>query len=253
MSDNRGDKYLYCLIETRRDKRYTGAGVEGSCPIYAVRFRDVAAVVSDISQDVIKATTEDCLLHEMVIEKAMKEQAVLPFEFGTISPSKEAVLDLLKDNYSNIKRSLKNLHDKQEMNVRAVWSNMNEIFREIVSENRDIAFYKKEIEKKTPRKTYDDKIKIGQMVAQALHVKREKERDSIVNELKREAAGCVPGRITGDNMILNEAFLVRRKNLKRFESKLYSLGNKLNGRIGFKYTGPLPPYSFTNLKLKIRS
>lgn len=252
MKNNGGGKYLYCLIETRRDKSFMDSGLVGKYTVYTIRYRDIAAVTSDVGEDVIKATTEDCLLHEKIIEEVMREHAVLPFEFGTVSPSKEAVETLLKDNYSNIKRSIRKLHDKLEMNVRAVWSKMDRIFKEVVSENRDIALYKKEIQKKPPNRSYDDRIKIGQLVAQALNVKKERERDSIMAELKREAAGYVPGRIIGDSMIMNEAFLIRKRNLKRFESKLYRLGDKYNGRIDFKYAGPLPPYSFTDLKLKVR-
>lgn len=252
MNREAGGKYLYCLIEARKDRRFMGSGIVGSYMVYTIRHRDIAAVVSDIKEEVIKATTEDCLLHEKVIEEVMKETTVLPFEFGTVSPGKEAVETLLKGNYSNIKRSIRNLHDKLEINVRAVWTNMGKVFKEIVSENRDIAIYKNEIQKKPVNKTYDDRIKIGQLVAQALNVKKERERDSIMAELKREAARCAPCRIIGDNMIMNEAFLIRERNVKRFESRLFRLGDKLNGRVDFKYMGPLPPYTFTDLKLKIR-
>lgn len=245
-------EYLYCLIETRRDKKYEGCGVDGSMPIYTIRYRDIAAVASDVSRDVIRATTEDCILHERAIEGAMKDETVLPFEFGTISPDKDSVIILLKDNYLNIKRSIRNLCDKAEMNIKALWIDMDIIFNEVVSENRDIALYKKEIQKKTPNRTYEDRIKIGQLVSQALYAKKEKERDSIVAELKKETIGHVPGRTTGDKMILNEALLIKKRNQKRFESRLYKLGEKLKGRVDFKYMGPLPPYSFTNLQLKIR-
>lgn len=252
MTNNNSGKYLYCFIETRKDKQYAGFGVERSYPVYTIRYKDIAAIVSDSTKDVIKATAEDCLIHEKMIEEVMKECTVLPFEFGTVSPDKEAVITLLKDNYSNIKRSIKLLSDKLEMNVRAVWVNMNSLFNEIISENRDIALYKKEIKNKPVNKTYNDRINIGRLVAQALNVKKEKARDSIIKELERETVGCAPERMIGDNMILNEAFLVRKRNLPKFEARLYKLGEKFNNRIDFKYMGPLPPYNFTNLKLKVR-
>lgn len=244
-------KYLYCLIETHKDIGYLSHGVDGDSPVYTVRFRDIAAVTSDIEKDVIKATAEDCLLHEKVLEEVMKDSTVLPFEFGTVAPDKEAVLGLLKDNYSRIKKVIRDLKNKLEVNVRAVWTNMGKIFQEIVSENRDIALYKEMIAKKSLNETYEDRIKIGQLVAQALYVKKEREMDSIVSELKRESVGYVPGRVVGDNMIMSGAFLVKKANMARFESVLFKLGDKLNSRVDFRYMGPLPPYDFTDLKLTV--
>lgn len=249
---NNGSKYLYCLIETNIEKRYLGCGIEGGYPVYTIRYRDIAAVASDMDKDVINATMENCLQHEKVLFEVMNESTVLPFEFGTISPGKENVVNLLKDNYSNIKRSIRYLKDKIEMNVKALWSNMNLIFKEVVSENRDIALYKKEIEKKTANQTYENRIKIGQLVAQALYLKKGKEMDFIVTTLKKEAVGYVSERIVGDNMILNGAFLIRKGKLDKFESNLCRLDKELNGRVNFNYTGPIPPFNFTNLKLKIR-
>ena len=245
-------KYLYGLIEATQDRKYMSRGVEGSSPVYTVRHKDVGAIISDLSQEIVKATIENCVCHEKVLEEAMREPTVLPFEFGTVSPRSEAVINLIKDNYSNIKKSLNYLRDKIEMGVQARWAKMEKIFQEIVTENRHIALYKKSLEKKTAPETYADRIKIGQLVAQAIYVKKEKEIDVIVTVLKRESVGYMPQRINGDNMILNAAFLVRKTGLKRFESAIYGLNSKLADRIDFTYSGPLPPYNFTNLTLKIR-
>lgn len=246
-------KYLYCLIETHKDIGYISRGVDGGYPVYTVRYRDVAAVTSDVEKDVVKATIENCLLHENVLTEVMKGNTVLPFEFGTAAPDKDSVLSLLKDNYPRIKKQIRDLKDKLELNVQAGWVNMNNIFKEIVTENRDIALYKKTIQDKPLDQTYEDRIKIGQLVAQALYVKKEREVDSIMSVLKQESVGYAPGRIVGDNMILNSAFLVKKSHMARFESNLFKLGDKMEGRVDFKYMGPLPPYNFTELKLTVRS
>lgn len=247
-----GGKYLYCLIEANNNTApEVRQGLNGGV-LYPVFYRDIAAVTSEVEKEVIKATNQECLIHEKVLELIMKERGLLPFEFGTVSPDKESVINLLKDNYHNIKRALGRLRDKQEANVKAVWSDMQKIFKEILSENRHIALYKKEIEKKPAGETYEDRIKIGQLVAQALYVKKEKEMYSIVTALKRNSSGYAPEKVTGDSMVFNGAFLVKKANLDKFESTLYRLGDNLDGRIDFTYAGPLPPYNFTNLTLKIR-
>jgi hypothetical protein len=251
MRNNRG-KYMYGLIEAREDKKYSIKGVAGEYPIYTIRFSDIGALVSDVEEDVIKVTVDGCILHEKVLKEVMEELTILPFEFGTVSPGREEVVNLLKENYLHIKRAIGNLRDKCEINVKASWADMKKIFQEIVSENRDIALYKKEIEKKPPSETYEDRIRIGQLVAQALYVKKEKEMDSIVNALKRESFKYVPQRIMGESMILNAAFLIRSAGLKNFENALHKLDQRLNNRMNFIWSDPLPPYNFTSLKLKVR-
>ena len=51
--------------------------------------------------------------------------------------------------------------------------------------------------------------------------------------------------------ILNVAFLIDTANEAAFDAAIQQLDAAQNGRIQFKYVGPVPPYNFVNIKLYI--
>jgi hypothetical protein len=60
------------------------------------------------------------------------------------------------------------------------------------------------------------------------------------------------GKLVGDNMILNVAFLVERAREDEFNSAVQRLTARYGELLSFKYTGPWPPYSFVRLRLELR-
>ena len=221
--------------------------------VYILPYQDIGAVVSDIESDVVRAVPEICMRHEKVLEEAMQHLTILPFEFGTVAPNAPSVTTLLKLNYRKIKELLKKLEGKTELSVKAVWNKMEDIFREILEEHRMIAHFKKEIEGKPFEATYADRIKIGQMVAETLRDKKEIEGKKIMSRLRQYAADDYMGHLFGDSMIFNASFLVKKgKNQEAFEETLSEIDQENGGRINFKYTNGLPPYSFVDLKLRVK-
>ena len=47
------------------------------------------------------------------------------------------------------------------------------------------------------------------------------------------------------------AFLVKRELYPDFERSLSELGKRYDGRVDFKYTEPLPPYHFVDVKIRM--
>jgi hypothetical protein len=50
--------------------------------------------------------------------------------------------------------------------------------------------------------------------------------------------------------ILNAAFLIEKARESDFRNQVYKLDSQYQGKVNFKYVGPLAPYSFVNLKLE---
>ena len=57
------------------------------------------------------------------------------------------------------------------------------------------------------------------------------------------------GQPTSDLMVLNASFLVEQKALPKFDRVLEKLNTEAGDLIQFDCVGPLPPYSFTELRL----
>ena len=252
-------KYLYCFCGGSEKRSLKAPGVPGvpdgskSPRVFILPYQDIGAVVSDIESEVVRATSEICMRHEKVLEETMRHLTILPFEFGTVAPNAPSVAKLLELNYRKIKELLKKLEGKVELNVKAVWSKMETIFQEILEEHRMIAHFKEEIQSKPPDATYSDRIKIGQMVGEALRDKKEKEGRKIIQRLRQYAVDDHMGHQFGDSMIFNASFLVKKgKNREAFEETLNEIDQENGGRINFKYTNGLPPYSFVDLKLRVK-
>ncbi|MGA2483206.1 MAG: GvpL/GvpF family gas vesicle protein [Candidatus Acidiferrales bacterium] len=245
--------YLYGVVEAS-DQKGRGAGGLGREAVSAMPFREIAAVVSPWASDVVPATPENCLAHERVLSDLIKTETVLPFEFGTIAPDIEAVNKLLRRNYSRFRRALEKLSGTVEVTVTASWHDMKAICEEVVKTHPTIAIYKREIMSKPYDQTYQDRLKIGQIVAEVLKTKKHLEGRKLYSVLKRDVTGarhaCM-GKPLGDNGIFAGAFLIRRGAYPDFERSLLEIGSRYDSRVDFKYTDALPPYHFVDLKIAV--
>ncbi len=253
MGVNEQGRYLYGIIESAKRMEFGPVGVPGGDPLVAtVHHRDLGACVSNYPADVpIKADREHCLAHERVLEAIMKRFTILPFEFGTVAPTEQDVVKLLSRHRNRIKLTLRRLHGRVEVGVKAFWKSFEMAAQEVVKEHAAIAHYRREIAAKSLEGTYQDRIRIGEMVAAALDEKRKRDAAELMKALKRSAVNAAPGATIGDTMVLNAAFLIRKVDFPRFEQTLKTLGKRLDGRLDFKYSGPLPPYSFTGINLQV--
>lgn len=247
--------YLYALIGSRKAEVFGPFGLGpggGGHELFSIPYRDIAVCVSEYpGEGLIEATNENCLLHLKAIEALMKRYDLLPFQFGILAPSQESVLRFLKLNYAKIRQTLARLKGKAEVEVQASWEPMEPIFKELLKESRAIARYKEQIAAKPPEATYKDRIVIGEMVAVALDEKKRKEAGPILDVLRRAALGISQRHLSTTPMLLNASLLLRKWDLPRFEKTLERLGKQHEGRIHFRYTGPLPPMSFIRMNLEI--
>ncbi|OGX06659.1 MAG: hypothetical protein A3G87_00025 [Omnitrophica bacterium RIFCSPLOWO2_12_FULL_50_11] len=248
-------RYLYCLIQGTHEGVFQSPGVgNGRVAVRALSFKDISAVVSESNADLIRATAENCMRHEKVLEEVIQNhRALLPFEFGTVAPDEKAVEAMLRDNCSQIRKTLSKISGRIEVNVKALWRDRKTVFQEILKEHKMIAHYKEEIAKKPFDATYQDRIKIGQMISEALREKKERESEKLIRSLRRHAKDVMRGPTFEDEMIMNVSFLLPREKKETFEKDLYQLGDQCEGRIDFKYQDERPPYSFVNLNLRVKT
>ncbi len=245
--------YLYGVVEAS-DQRGWGAVGLGREAVSTIPFREIATVISPWTSDVVPATPENCLAHERVLNDVIKTETVLPFEFGTIAPGIEAVNKLLRRNYSRFRRALDKLSGTVEVSVTASWHDMKAICEEVVKAHPMIASYRREIMSKPYEQTCQDRLKIGQFVADALETKRHLEGEKLYKVLKngagRACQACMRKPL-GVNVLFTGAFLVRRGAYRDFERSLLELGSRYDSRVDFKYTDALPPYHFVDLKIVV--
>lgn len=248
-ADSSRGKYVYCVIRSGGELSFgpVGIGVE-SPEVHTVRYKDIAAVVSDTPLEAYEPTRANVLAHERVNETVMREHTVIPMSFGTVFKTSDDILELLRSAYDAFKDVLVKMEDKLEFGLKVLWDR-DLIVRELESEDEDIRRLKTEI---TSQKgsTYFARMQYGRLVDASLQARSERYVLEIFEALRPVSVASRANRPIGDRMIMNAAFLVQRDREQAFDEIVKKIGAKYD-MLTFKYTGPWPPYNFVNIRLKL--
>ena len=241
--------YLYCIIDSGEEKQFNSPGIaKDNGIVHTVPFSDIAAVVSKSPIIKYDITRENLLAHQLVMEEALREQVVLPVRFGTICEKENELKErVLKTRYSEFKELFLNFQGKKEFGLKALWINMNEIYKEILNENCKIKSLKGELEGKSAEKTLNERITLGKMVESALSAKREKEAKKLLENLKKLSVKHKENSLISDKMVFNFAFLAECSKEKEVDDEIERLISQYENRIRFKYVGPVPLCNFVEI------
>lgn len=259
MAEEEG-KYIYCITGASEERSFGPLGVGGrGDEVYSLCYRDIAAVIS--SSPVIKhqINRENTIAHQRVMEEVMKDYVILPVRFSTVAESRKKkgvvvatdeqriVNQVLEKRYDEFQELLAEMSDKKELGVRGLWLDMGSIFAEIVQENQQIAILKKQILRRPPTQTQAERTRLGGMVLHALEEKKAREGERVLSMLKELYVDIRQNKNFGDKMFLNAAFLVPAAHEKAFDDTMDELSTTYDGRVKFKYIGPVPPCNFVEI------
>ena len=239
-------KYIYGIIGG--EERKLGQVGIGGQEVYAVLYRDVAAVISDLNTAKLEVTRENALVHEGVLREVMQSYAIIPMSFGTVAKDEEDVKKILKWTYGEAKDALKKIYRKVQIDVKASWD-MNTILRDILNEDKDIQRLKEAIAAKPPDETYNNKIELGRRIKLALDKRKNEYVEAIRGIVRALAADSHENKLVDDNMIMNTSFLVEREKEKEIYDEVDELEEKYGGKIKLVSVGPLPAYNFARIEV----
>jgi hypothetical protein len=241
-------QYVYCIIGTGETRNFGPIGIgDRGDPVTTIAYKDLGAVVSSIPMTKYVVSRGTMISHEKVIEAVMKDYALLPVRFYTVAPNAEEIRRLLRRRYLEFKKSLRELDNKVELGLKALWRDMDSIFQEILRENEEIEMLRAEMAGYSVKEADQAKSAFNEMLKQALEYRKAKEREALLQPLRRLSSDSCLNMTYGDDMLMNAAFLVDRTREKEFDGEVKELAARYNGTIEFKYVGPAPPYSFVNI------
>ena len=241
-------QYVYCIIGTGEARNFGPIGIgDRGDPVTTIAYRDLGAVVSSIPMTKYVVSKETMICHEKVIEAVMKDHTLLPVRFYTIAPNAEEIRSLLRRRYLEFKKLLRELDNKAELGLKALWRDMDCIFQEIMNENGEIKALRANMTGCSAKEASQDKGALGEMLKLALEHKKAKEREVLLQPLGQLSSDSCLNTTYGDDMLMNAAFLVDRVWEKEFDGEVEKLVAQHGDRIEFKYVGPVPPYSFVNI------
>ena len=246
-------KYIYGFISTNEYQSLGPNGIDQG-EVYTFSYKDISAVVSNLQFVEFDHLPKETLLrnlavYQAVIETVMMNHHIIPLKFGTMVQGEEELRGILEKGYGQINSDLKKMENKIELDVAALWSDLDTVLKEIGQEE-GIRKLKEEAASKPPDQIFEVKIKVGKLVKASLDKRKEECASFILDALKKEAEDHRAHDVMDDSMIMNEAFLINKDKKEILEGKVNGLDKYYQDKINFRIVGPLPPYSFSTFEIK---
>jgi hypothetical protein len=247
-------KYIYGVIRHTGSIDFgpIGIGKRGDL-VYGINFKDISAVVSNSPIIQYEARRVNMIAHQKVLEEVMKRFTVLPVRFATISEHNDdvGILRILEKDYKIFSDLLNKMEGKKELGLK-ILAQEAEIYESIVEKYDEIRSLRGKLMNLPADKTHYQRIKIGEMVAEALKKETENYKNIILDVLNPLAEDVKVNDNYGEMMILNAAFLIKNTSESEFDKAVNDLDEKYGRFMTFKYVGTLPPYNFVNLTINTK-
>lgn len=239
--------YAYCLTEhqtlsngVRARRPFVLEGIQGvnSAPVMSYPSGDFAVIVSEFDRAIAKLDEKSVLEHARVVSYAFRTATVLPFRFGTIFDTEDAIRQAVRANRRTFCESVERLRGKSEMRIKLVVrdGSLRNNMEEIVLPDTVGREYLAKLREKASRE------RERQTKARALSVQVHK----LFNPLDEEVS-CK--RVAADGMLLDIAHLIDSKSIEKYQNR-YSTAIKQLKNCEVVVTGPWPPYHFLPEKLR---
>ena len=126
------------------------------------------------------------------------------------------------------------------------------MYESILEKYDDIRALKAKLINLPADKTHYQRMKIGEMVVEALKKETSNYRELILDMLTPFSVEVKTNDNYGEMMILNVAFLIKNTAEPAFDEAVNELDGKFGHLMTFKYVGTLPPYNFVNLVINTK-
>lgn len=238
--------YAYCLTEqqsingTRARRPFLLEGIQGvnAGLVFGYPSGEFAVVVSEFDRGSQNLDDKSVLAHARVVSSCFRHGTVLPFRFGTIFDSDEALRQAVRTNRRAFGRSVARLRGKSEMHLKLVVrdGSLREAMADVVLPDTVGGEYLIKLREKASRE------RERQTKARALSVQVHK----MFNPLEEEIS-CK--RMNTDGMLIDIAHLIDSKSVEKYQNRYSSAAKQLKN-CELSVSGPWPPYHFLPGKLR---
>ncbi len=247
-------KYIYGIIRHTGPIEFGPIGIgKRADQVYGICHKGITAIVSNSPIIIYEARRVNMIAHEKVLEEIMKLFTVLPVRFSTISEHDDdkGILKILEQDYKKFDDLLTKMDGKKELGLK-ILAHEAPIYENIVEKYDEIRTLRGKLMGLPVDKTHYQRMKIGEMVAEALKKEIENYKNDILAVLKPLAEDVKVNDNYGEMMVLNAAFLIKNSIEPDFDKAVIELDEKLGSLMTFKYVGTLPPYNFVNLVINTK-
>jgi len=237
--------YVYGVVPA--DATPPGApGVAGG-EVRSIGFEGLAALTSPVDDANVRARRRDLMAHSDVLTEAVRKGPVLPLQFGIVFRDRDAVVsEFLKPRKAELEKLLRELEGKVELSVKGFYVE-EAILAEVIRDNRRVSRLR-EVTRTAPQAaTQGARIELGELVAAELRSRAHRDATAILDRLRPLALQVQVAEEPVEHEVLRASFLVERGRVEDFDEAMNDLARHEDGRIHFKYVGPLAPHSFVSV------
>jgi hypothetical protein len=239
--------YAYCLTEhqtlpngTRSRRPFVIENVQGvnGAPVLSYPSGEFAVIVSEYDPNVGPLDQKSAIDHARVVSGCFRNSTVLPFRFGTIFESDDALRQAVRVNRRAFGLSVARLRGKSEMHIKLTVTDgsLREAMIDVVLPDTVGGDYLSKLRVKASRE------RERQTKARALSVQVHK----LFNPLEEEVS-CK--KVAPQGMLIDIAHLIDNKSLEKYQNR-YSAATKQLKNCEVAISGPWPPYHFLPGKLR---
>ena len=236
-------QYVYAIVPagTTVPDDLTGMDDGG---VEVVTHDRVAAVVGKVVTDRPFGRREDLLAHSRVTDTLAEHCAVIPVRFGAVlADTGDVVAELLAPNADFFASVLEELAGHRQFVVRARYDE-EAVLAEIVKEHPEIAALRNDTRDQPVEESWNERIRLGELVARALEVKRDVDSGDLLDLLTPHAESWNIRAAGEVDHLVDVAFLVADERLDEFEQAAEQAAQNLAGRGRVRLVGPTAPYDF---------
>jgi hypothetical protein len=235
--------YVYGIVPEDVQVSDEARGV-ATAPVRLVPHGKIGALVSEVAIDRPLGTPDDLVAHQRLLDATAAEVPVLPLRFGAVLTSREAVVDeLLAPHHDEFAAALDELEGRAEYIVKGRYDE-RAVLVEVLNENVEAAQLRDEIRGKPEAATREARIRLGEVVNQAVSAKREADTEAILDRLAALSVFTVVREPSHERDAVHLALLVENDRRDELAEVVDEYSRLWAGRIELDLRGPLAPYDF---------
>lgn len=238
--------YLYGFTDARFRPEGNLRGV-ADAPVRLVGFRDVAAVVSDHPVQRLAPRRANLEPHHRIVRLLSSRSPLVPAAFGHISQNEKELVEVLRENYEDIRQEIERLANKAEMGLQLRWTVAN-IFEYFVRTHPELREVRDRVFR-MPHPSLEDKLQVGALFETLLTRERERLSSALLDALRPAVCDTIAHPARDEKIVSDSALLIDCAHGADFAQALKRAALLFDSNYTLQYSGPWPPYSFVRLHL----
>lgn len=222
-------------------------GLEGAGmgePVRLVVNGQVGALVEVVDPDRPLGRRRDLVAHSTVLNTMAERGPVLPLRFGSVVQGEDAVRhELLGPQVEHFASLLDQVRGGVQFTLRARYV-LDTVLAEIVEAEPEVAELRRRTADLPEEASHYERIRLGELVAQAVDVRRRAEEQQLLDRLAPHAQDHLVREVSGMDDLAEFAFLVDAEQQGELERAAEVLAEELDGRVRLSLVGPMALYDF---------